>query len=154
MPAHLGLDQKKNEGGCDVVKYVMVQRECGSWRTMRAFARGQGLRLEKPARRAPKPAPAHLRARTGLALCATPPVPLWVSQGAPQTMRPVSPTPVQSWAAGSHRSPDPQTPPAALWSGTRAPLLGPGAPDTHNPPHPPTGGPQPHWRRTKVCHCT
>ena len=51
----------------------------------------------------------------GLALCATLPVTLWVSQGAPQTTRPVHPSGVQSWAGGSCRSPDPQTPSAATW---------------------------------------
>ena len=51
----------------------------------------------------------------GLALCATLPVTLWVSQGAPQTTCPVHPSGVQSWAAGSCRSPDPQTPSAATW---------------------------------------
>ena len=51
----------------------------------------------------------------GLALCATLPVTLWVNQGAPQTTRPVHPSEVQSWAGGSCRSPDPQTPSAASW---------------------------------------
>ena len=41
----------------------------------------------------------------GLALCATLPVTLWVSQGAPQTTRPVHASGVQSWAGGSCRSP-------------------------------------------------
>ena len=86
----------------------------------------------------------------GLALCATLPVTLWVSQGAPQTIRPVHPSGVQSWAGGSCRSPDPQTPSAATWQGTHAPLLGPRAPGTHNPPHAPTTA---HWRTTKVCPC-
>ena len=34
----------------------------------------------------------------GLALCATLPVTLWVSQGAPQTTRPVHPSGFQLWA--------------------------------------------------------
>ena len=54
----------------------------------------------------------------GLALCAAPHVPLWVSQGAPHTTcpayTPVHPSGVQSWAGGSRRPPDPQSPPAAL----------------------------------------
>ena len=51
----------------------------------------------------------------GLALCATLPLTLWVSQGAPQTTCPVHPSGVQSWAGGSCRSPNPQTPSAATW---------------------------------------
>ena len=51
----------------------------------------------------------------GLALCATLPVTLSVSQEAPQTTRPVHPSGVQSWAGGSCRSLDPQTPSAATW---------------------------------------
>ena len=45
----------------------------------------------------------------GLALCALLPVTLWVSQGAPQTKRPVHPSGVQSWAGGRYPS-DPQIP--------------------------------------------
>ena len=44
-----------------------------------------------------------------LALCAVPPVTLWVSEREPQTTDPVHPSGVQSWAGGSRRSPNPQT---------------------------------------------
>ena len=83
----------------------------------------------------------------GLALCATLPVTLWVSQGAPQTTRPVHPSGVQSWAGGSCRSPDPQQP------RVRAPMprcWGPEHRAHTTPPHAPTTA---HWRTTKVCPC-
>ena len=76
-----------------------------------------------------------------LALCATPPVTLWVSQGAPQTTHPLHPSGVQSWAPGSCRSPNPQTPHQPY---CRAPIPRCWAPSTgRTQPPPPTGGPQP-----------
>ena len=63
----------------------------------------------------PQDLPSTGKLPAGLALCATLPVTLWVSQGAPQTTRPVHPSGFQSWAGGSCRSPDPLTPSAALW---------------------------------------
>ena len=82
-----------------------------------------------------------------------PPVTPWVSSGAPQTTRRVHPSGVQSWAGGSRRSPDPQTPQAALVQGSPAPLLGPGALGTPDLPAPANRRTAARWRRTKVCHC-
>ena len=84
----------------------------------------------------------------GLALCATLPVTLWVNQGAPQTTRPVHLSGVQSWAGGSCRSPDQQTPSAA--SG-RAPMPRCWGPEhrAHTTPH--THQPRPSLPGARRC---
>ena len=66
------------------------------------------------------------------------------------TTRPVRPSGVQSWAGGSCRSPDPQTPSAA--SG-RAPTPRCWGPEhrAHTTPH--TRQPRPAGERQKVCPC-
>ena len=85
----------------------------------------------REARSTPQDLPSPGMPPADLAFCATPPVTRGVSQGAPQTTRPMHPSGVQSWDGGSRRSPDPPDPQQPC--GRAHLLLGLGALGTHNP---------------------
>ena len=104
--------------------------------------------------RTPQDLPSTGTPPPGPALCAAPPVTLWVSQGAPQTTCPVHHSGVQSRAGGSRTSPDPHTPPSSRGVGLPCPAAGAWSTRHTQPPSPPhTPQQEDRWGRTQVCRC-